>query len=343
MRATIILPAVPVACRAAVLAALYPVLLLGLTAQQVLWPVRSGPLALGEVFAPYLFVPLLVLVPLAVWRGMGGLRILLAVCVGVFLLRFPPHLGSAPPLATSAAPQFTALAWNVRLGGEWAQIRPVLATTPAGIVALEESDGQGLHGDLQLARRYPTVLVQRAQGADGLTLLSQYPLRDHGTLRGPADPVPRAIWAQLDIGTAQPLLVVVVHPVPPLTFAGKHPWQAAYDPTIRDATLATIRGFVAPALRRGQPVLVLGDCNLTEREPAYTDLTQGLQDADRLAGGDLGLTWRPKPLIRQPLALLRIDYLFSSPTLVPLQVSTDCTPRGSDHCAVTGRFALRAT
>jgi hypothetical protein len=39
--------------------------------------------------------------------------------------------------------------------------------------------------------------------------------------------------------------------------------------------------------------------------------------------------------------LLRIDYLFSSPNVTPLRMSVDCTPEGSDHCVVRGRFELK--
>jgi len=39
--------------------------------------------------------------------------------------------------------------------------------------------------------------------------------------------------------------------------------------------------------------------------------------------------------------LLRIDYMFTSPNVTPLATSTDCTPRGSDHCIVHGEFEVK--
>jgi vancomycin resistance protein VanJ len=37
---------------------------------------------------------------------------------------------------------------------------------------------------------------------------------------------------------------------------------------------------------------------------------------------------------------LRIDYMFSTARVTPLHLDTDCTPRGSDHCVLLGRFAV---
>jgi exonuclease III len=45
--------------------------------------------------------------------------------------------------------------------------------------------------------------------------------------------------------------------------------------------------------------------------------------------------------MEQQLALLRIDYQFSSPGVVPVSAKVDCTPRGSDHCIVTGEYVVR--
>jgi exonuclease III len=43
----------------------------------------------------------------------------------------------------------------------------------------------------------------------------------------------------------------------------------------------------------------------------------------------------------QNFAVLRIDYMFSSPNVSPLATSVDCTPRGSDHCIVHGEFEIK--
>jgi vancomycin resistance protein VanJ len=88
-------------------------------------------------------------------------------------------------------------------------------------------------------------------------------------------------------------------------------------------------------------VLMLGDFNVAEREPAYNDLSAGLVDAHRVVGAGTGVTWRPAALMGHDFALLRIDYIFSSPNVTPLSTWVDCTPRGSDHCIVHGEFEMK--
>ncbi len=93
-------------------------------------------------------------------------------------------------------------------------------------------------------------------------------------------------------------------------------------------------------LNSGDPLILAGDFNITDREPAYRDLSNGLTDAWRKVGAGLGSTWRPSLLMGQQVGLLRIDYLFSSPNVMPLNMAVDCTPRDSDHCVVVGRFEI---
>jgi vancomycin resistance protein VanJ len=87
-------------------------------------------------------------------------------------------------------------------------------------------------------------------------------------------------------------------------------------------------------------VLVLGDYNVTDREPAYQTLARGLHDAHLEVGWGSGASWRPERFKGMPFGLLRIDYLFSAGGLSPVSITTDCTPRGGDHCLVDGTFAF---
>ena len=78
----------------------------------------------------------------------------------------------------------------------------------------------------------------------------------------------------------------------------------------------------------------------TRSLPGYGELSRGLHDAHLDVGAGTGSTWRPDQLKWLPFGILRIDYLLSSPNLVPLSASTDCTPRDSDHCILSGAFQL---
>jgi vancomycin resistance protein VanJ len=159
----------------------------------------------------------------------------------------------------------------------------------------------------------------------------------------PADlwPRPDVMWARVDLGGGQQLVVITAHPRPAAWGRGPCLLPLCYDPTRRDAQLASIHALVAPWVAAGERVLLLGDFNISEREPAYRDLAAGLRDAYLAAGAGAGATWGPGNWAGKGLPLLRIDYLFTSPNVTPLGTATDCTFRGSDHCILRGTFALK--
>jgi endonuclease/exonuclease/phosphatase (EEP) superfamily protein YafD len=327
-----------------ILAALYPLFLLVLSLVNMLDPKRTGLLGLSEVFAPYLFLPILLLVPLLFMRGAAILRVLLVLCAIVYVLRFPPKLIIAAPTGTPGAIHLSVLSWNTRFGGQYDQVMAVLRNKPAAIVGLVEADWNNLSTDPEVAALYPYQWgVEAAGPVSGQMLLTVYPILEKGILGG-ADiwgDVPRAIWARLDVGLGRNVVVVVAHP-PPGRFCTRYTFpRGCYNTTMRDQQLQGINAAVQPFLEAGDALLMVGDFNVTEREPAYKDLSAGLVDAYHTVGTGTGTTWRPTSLMNQDLALLRIDYQFSSPNITPLASRVDCTPRGSDHCIVAGEFEMK--
>jgi endonuclease/exonuclease/phosphatase family metal-dependent hydrolase len=154
-------------------------------------------------------------------------------------------------------------------------------------------------------------------------------------------PRPVGRWARRDLGGGERLRVITAHPRPAAWGRGPCLPGLCYDPSRRDAQLASIQALVAPWVAAGEGVLLLGDFNVSEREPGYRDLSAGLQDAYLTVGSGPGATWGPGNWAGRGWPLLRIDYLFSSANVTPLRTATDCTYRGSDHCIVRGTFALR--
>src|SRR5689334_21533747 len=116
----------------------YPVLVLGLTALHLLAPQRTGILALSQIFALYLFVPLLGVLPFALLRGAGPLRVLLVLCALVYGARYAPRLVPTAAAVPPGTAQVAVMNWNVRLGGQWDQVRPVLLARPADVITMEE-------------------------------------------------------------------------------------------------------------------------------------------------------------------------------------------------------------
>lgn len=87
-----------------------------------------------------------------------------------------------------------------------------------------------------------------------------------------------------------------------------------------------------------EPTLLLGDFNMTDQHESYALLNEaGFIDSFRAAGWGFGATF---PAIALPFPLVRIDYIWSSPQLVPINsyVGEDA---GSDHLPVISQFVWR--
>lgn len=324
------------------LLALYPATLVALTLAALLAPQRAGLLALTQVFAHFLFLPALLLLPIALAPGMVLLRLTLATAAAAFLLVYPPAFGAPAPSPAADTPELGVLSWNLYVGGVTpGALREALAEHQPDVVLLQEADWEALAADGELLAAYPYRRLRPEETAPSLAILSRYPIIDSGVPELPGDvwDMPRLVWARLDLG-GQAVTVVNAHPMPPRTFGATCPLLRCYNTGPRDAQITGIRAYVDELQRRyGDPLILAGDMNVSERERAYDDLAAGLSDAHRAAGLGFGASWRPGQL-NLPLGLIRIDYLFASPGAVPLTFTTDCARRGSDHCLVAGRFGL---
>lgn len=324
------------------LPALYPFGLVLFTLVSLLAPQREGSVALAQVLAHYLFLPALLLAPFALSRGMFLLRLGLLSAGAAFLIAFPPALRLPTPASAAQGPELTLLQWNVFVGGVSARdLREALAQHQPDVVTLQEALWEEIAADEAIAAAYPYRLLRPEETAPSLVILSRLPIVEAAVPQLP-DPVwdmPRIVWARLDLG-GQTVTVVNAHPMPPRIFAEGCSPLRCYNTGPRDEQIVALRRFVDELRRRsGDPLILAGDMNVTEREPAYFDLSAGLQDAHRAVGSGFGASWRPDELGVQ-WGLLRIDYLFSAGEIRPLALTTDCSSRASDHCLLVGRFAL---
>lgn len=307
---------------------------------------RGGVLGLAAVLEPYLFFPALVLVPLALHRGAWGVRLALAVVVLVWAGLYAPALVASPARAAPGGLPVRAVSWNIHgVNTRFDDIAAALRDSDAGVACLQEfshAQEAAIAADAALATRYPYQILRPHDSATlGMALLSAYPILEQGALDDPP-----AIWAKLDLRDGRTLRVINAHPQPAglrWVQAGDRRLPVGFEPQVRDAQIARLRALTAPWLAAGDALLLAGDLNVTEREPGYRDAAAGLLDAQRVAGSGAGLTWQPVtwPVIGR-VPMLRIDYLLSSPRLVPLQIASDCAPRGSDHCLLRGTFSVAA-
>ncbi len=328
------------------LSLIYPGLLLGMNLLHLLKPQRNNFIALTEIFAPYLFGPLLVLLPVVLLRGTWFLRVALLLCSIIWVVRFAPHLPASAPAPDPDAIYINAMTWNVLvLNQDHASIRRFLATGPANIVALQETEANrlSLRGDSQVSQVYPYQLSTGPVGSSGLVLLSTYPIVETSSATNELYPesLTRLIWARLDLGHNRFLRVVTTHPYRARGLRAECGGLLCFDPTERDREIQEIHRQIVPFLQSGEPLLLMGDFNVTEREPAYAELTVGLQDVYARVGGGWGGTWGRIFAFQNRFALLRIDYILASPNLKPLTASVDCTLRGSDHCLLHARLEIK--
>jgi vancomycin resistance protein VanJ len=320
----------------------YPLAITGLSIVNVLSPQRNGPLAISQILAPHLLIPLVLLVPFAARRRAGVLRVALVIAVAIGVVRFGPGVVSLPASPPPGATTLRLLSWNLETGlPPSSDVVQLLAATDADVVALQEltpEHAAAIEADAAAASRFEYRALFPVPGAAGVGLLSRFPLDavDHGSN-------PFLVQAAVTLPDGQVVTVVDAHPFPArISTATDFRVPLWFDATDRDAAIRTVRSRVADLLRQHELLVVIGDFNVTDREPGYNDLAAGLLDAHREVGQGTGSTWRPDRMKFLPFGVLRIDYLFAGGGIVPTEISEDCTPRGSDHCVVRAAIAVPA-
>jgi endonuclease/exonuclease/phosphatase family metal-dependent hydrolase len=247
------------------------------------------------------------------------------------------------PRSEAANTDLRVLSWNTFVGGvSQDTLRRMLHEHDVDVVALQEVIREPVRDDAELLARYPYHLLGDDNTAPGMAILSRFPILESGVpdLPDEAWDMPRIVWVRLDIGGGQTALVVNAHPIPPRTFLTDDCRLRCYNRGPRDSQISALRAFVEPLRVSGEPLLVVGDFNVTEREEAYLDLSSGFTDVQRAVGLGMGATWRPG---RYTLGIpvLRIDYMFTNTRVEPLNYALDCRKHGSDHCAQIGDFRVR--
>jgi endonuclease/exonuclease/phosphatase family metal-dependent hydrolase len=80
------------------------------------------------------------------------------------------------------------------------------------------------------------------------------------------------------------------------------------------------------------PIILMGDLNEIPYSYTYFKLSESLQNAFEIAGRGFGFTYN------RILFFLRIDHIFSSPELIPIQFKTHREVDYSDHYPVSAVF-----
>lgn len=333
-----------------VIGCLWAAVVLAVVAARLFSPESSGPLALGVVVEPLLLLSLLVFVPLAVFgtsrRSTGPtpvwtntLRALLLVGFAVAAVRLgPAWLGpienGTPASASSNDATLGVTSWNIEADDiDPTELLDRVRSAPSGVIVLVElskADAAAISADRQIHQKFPTQLLYPDDGSSGIGLLTD----ENVVISGHRTAQPAMVWARLDFGLGRQAVVVGAHPQPAqLNRLPGTPVPIDYDPTERDHELEIVRSTADGLIANDRAPLVLaGDFNVTDGEPAYTELSKGLIDAQLATAFGPGWTWRPDQMKELPFGILRIDYVFGGNGATPQSLAVDCTPVGSDHC-----------
>jgi vancomycin resistance protein VanJ len=319
---------------------------IGIIMIAALWsfaPSAHWSIALSNIFAACFFVPLLLLLPAALLLRSRWMYVVTALPLVVFLAlfgaRFVPRAGPGVIGGTMLrVVTFNLLFVNTNTDNLLTAIR----AQQADVVALQElvpPVAEAMQRNLRTL--YPYQILSPANNVGGVGLLSRYPLE-------PADRVDGAQgqWAILSVG-GQKITVINVH----VHFSGisrirsqrfgSLSYFRMYDTTGRLYQLNALR----QATRKvSGGLIMMGDFNTGDREPGHAVLASELHDAFGETGTGFGFTFpndkRMGP-ITIPVPLVRIDYIWTGGSAVPVAAHVNCDDGGSDHCMVVADLRIK--
>jgi len=289
--------------------------------------------ALAGTFNVYLFaaaLPLALGLILLRTRTAVATLILLAV---LFLLANPilPPVSAVLPAKSGGVP-ISMMTFN--LGGGFTPSEPLaqtIAAAQADIVAVQELTTQSTAVlTAELATTYPYRILDPAIGSTGL--LSKLPIVSYEWLRPPnARPFLHVV---VDQAGANFHVFAIHFQTPGILWWERLSLPRGLVETGLEAEVAYLLPQVAAIT---EPVVVLGDFNMSDQSRAYSAMTADLQDSFRQAGIGLGRTF-PNNIrvagVGIPFPLVRIDYVFHSPHLATTSARVQCIEGQSDHCAL---------
>jgi endonuclease/exonuclease/phosphatase (EEP) superfamily protein YafD len=303
-------------------------------------------LALINVFAPYLFLPLAVLIPLSVVCRQWAFRVGIVVPVVLFLALYGPlYLPPWPLVMAENGSTMTVMTFNVWGGSERAEtVRLILDHGPPDVVALQELSPPIARLLLdELEDVYPYHTIGSSSGYWGMGVMSRYPLTE---LRITDRALPRWMIQAVEIEASGGAFTLYnIHP--PSTHTPLYADMIADIPrrvrTSFDYRYTFAEKLLREIAQRPGPVVVAGDLNSTDRSDVYRLLTRSLTDVHRTAGWGLGHTFPAQRGryrgIPYPPRVIRIDMILVSDAFVPLRSYVGASGGESDHLPVVAELS----
>ncbi len=269
--------------------------------------------------------------PSAPTRDLTGLYISAGLLVVPFL--YALVAGAGPTPIPAKADSVKVMTYNVHSGfgatglQDLEAIAGVIEASGADVVAMQETSrvrlmdgGADIPRWLSLHLGMPFVFRGTEEPHWGNTILSRYPIIESGW-----GDLPRAgkligrgyLWARIDVGMAEPLLVIVTH---------LHHLEPDSDARVEQVPV------LLESWNGQGHTIILGDFNAEPGSPEMRLLADaGLLDAWGVAGEGPGYTFSSDEPVK------RIDWLWHSPDLLPTHIKVIQT-QASDHMPVIATF-----
>ena len=270
-------------------------------------------------------------VVMAVCCGLGGKRRWALGAVALAVVNAAPVCAFLFPRVPWAADGTHGTAYRAMLinvnteHGDPARVMEAVRRENPDILVLEEISDDWVKALDPVMKQYPFKQIETRDDNFGIGLLSRIPLVDAAVKHiGRAD-VP-SVFAAISVD-GRKLLLIATHPVPP---AGAEYSANRNDQLEQLATLAASEG------KMNEPVILLGDLNVTPWSYHYGKFmhTSGLTDS--AAGRTIAPTW-PAFL---PWLGIPLDHCFHSTEVLILARKVGDSD-GSDHCPLIVSFALK--
>ncbi len=322
---------------------LYMVLLALLLIAREVIDARPGILVLLDNVIPFLFIPLLLIIPaLLLLRGWWLLPLAVVLLIVGGALIGPYYF--VQPVAASGTPTLSIITFNVfRDNKKMANVEAWIRQINPDVVQLQELPaGYGRDGIPGLKDLYPYQFA--APQPRGNIVLSRYPFRSSENRRD----ITQVYMAQrvvLDMN-GQAVTLYNMHFMNPIEdnpdLAGSRSlidMAFKYDDSARNAEIRRLFTFLKV---ERDPYIVTGDFNMSDQTMMYREITLLMSDSFREAGSGFGGSWPNSEVSQIPDFIppfMRIDYVWHSPQFRAL--SAEQGPKlGSDHLPLYAKLEL---
>jgi endonuclease/exonuclease/phosphatase (EEP) superfamily protein YafD len=303
-----------------------------------LWS-SSAAVAHGLLLPPAMAVAAVVLVrALRARRRVAAIACLAVLCPGLALSAARAANAVSPADAPEESAVFELLSYNLLFSSRSDRSLAQLRETAADVLCLQEvNPAWAARLERDLAGRFPHRAVEPRPGAYGVAIYSRLPVRSPTLLRDGRRLAGQCV--SIAPGGLETVLCNVHLSSPAGIVERGRRWLRGFDANarVRAAQWALLRAHVARAYPGVRRLVVAGDFNTLDTEPLYREIGGTLVDAFAAAGRGRGATFPTEPTA--PFPLVRIDYVFASPELVP-RAAEVLPPGGSDHRGLRVAYAV---